>query len=303
MHILATTFCLLVVGATVTAQQSGDTKPKPAAQRLVLRIEPAALGSPVPRVTDKEAAPALAKVKAWEGRKVTWSLDGTVLPNRKDAEAALDRAARDPKNLRDSKHQPGEREPVPVRLEPGDGARWCEVITAYDMLLTAGFREVQIEDVPTPWFVPRSVAEPILDDGVLVVPRMVFNEPDDRPEAGRPTFDVHQDGRIVLGDKVLFTWMPGKADDLTALRAHLLALRKDLVADGHLQVRAYDGEKRLDMPCLVRADLWTEWRDVRRLLMFVTLPEFGFWKLHPAVAEMEYEPKLRGGWRVPKAAK
>lgn len=33
MHILATTLCLLVAGATVTAQQSGDTRPKPAVQR------------------------------------------------------------------------------------------------------------------------------------------------------------------------------------------------------------------------------------------------------------------------------
>ena len=303
MHILATTLCLLVAGATVTAQQSGDTKPKPAANQLVLRIELTAPGSPVPRVTDKDAAPALAKVKAWDGRKVSWRLDGTALPNLKAAEAALHRAARDPKNLRDSQYRPGQREPVPVRLEPGDGTRWGEVLTAYDMLLSAGFQDVQLEDVPTPWFVPRAVMEPILDDGVLVVPKMVFCEPDDRPEAGRPTFDVHQDGRIVQGDKVLFTWTPGKADDLTALREHLLALRKQLVANGHLQVRAYDGEKRLDMPFLVRADLWTEWHDVRRLLKLVTLPEIGFWKLHPAVAEMEYEPKLRGGWRVTKTAK
>jgi len=302
MHTLATTLCLLVAAA-VTAQQSGGTRPKPAAHRLVLRIELGAPGSPVARVTDKDAAPALAKVKAWEGRKVSWRLDGAALANRQDAEAALHRAARDPKNLRDSEHQPGQREPVPVRLEPGDGTRWCEVLTAYDMLLAAGFQEVQLEDVPTPWFVPRSVMEPVLDDGVLVVPRMVFCEPDDRPEPGRATFDVHQDGRIVLGDKVLFTWTPGKADDVTALRQQLLAMRKDLVADGRLQVCPYDGEKRLDMPFLVRADLWTEWRDVRRLLVLVTSPEVGFWKLHPAVTEMEYEPKLRGGWRVPKTAK
>lgn len=161
MHIVATILCLLVAPATVTAQQSGDTRPKPAANQLVLRIELAAPGSPVPRVTDKDAAPALAKVKAWDGRKVSWRLDGTVLPNRKDAEAALHRAARDPKNLRDSQHRPGQREPVPVRLEPGDGTRWGEVLTAYDMLLSAGFQDVQLEDVPTPWFVPRAVMEPI----------------------------------------------------------------------------------------------------------------------------------------------
>lgn len=303
MHILATTLCLLVASATVTAQQSGDTRPKPAANRLVLRIELAAPGSPVPRVTGKDAAPALAKVNAWDGRKVSWRLDGTALPDRKAAEAALGRAARDPKNLRDSQDQPGKRELVPVRLEPGDGARWGEVLTAYDMLLAAGFQEVQLEDVPTPWFVPRAVMEPIVDDGVLVVPCMAFHEPDDRPEADRPTFDVHQDGRIAQGDKVLFTWTPGKADDLTALREHLLALRKELMADGHLQVRAYDGEKRLDMPFLLRADLWTEWRDVRRLLHLATAPEIGFWKLYAAVAETDFEPKLRAGWRVPKTGK
>jgi hypothetical protein len=129
---------------------------------------------------------------------------------------------------------------------------------------------------------------------------MLFSEPDDRPEPGRPTFDVHQDGRIETAATVMFRWVPGKADDLTALREHLLALRKELVAGGRLQVRPYDGEKRLDMPFLVRADLWTEWRDVRRLLMLLTAPEIGFWKFHPAVAEMEYEPKLRSGWRVPK---
>ena len=303
MNLVATSLCLLVAIAPITAQQPGDTVPKPPVARLVLRIELLAPGSPVPRITDKEAAPALAEVKAWEGRKVTWHLDGTALANRKDAEVALQRAVNDPNNHRDSQHRPGQREPVPVRLEPGDGTRWCEVLTTYDMLLSAGFMEVQLADVPTPWFVPMSVDEPVVDDGALVVPKMVFSEPDDRPVAGRPTFDVHQDGRIVLDDKVLFTWKAGKEDDLTALREHLLMLRKELQAGGHLQVRTYDGEKRLDMPFLVRADLWTEWRDVRRLLMIVTLPEIGFWKLQPAVAETEYEPKLRGGWRVPKAAK
>ncbi|MCC7398143.1 MAG: hypothetical protein IT455_13835 [Planctomycetes bacterium] len=302
MHSLATTCCLLFV-APIAAQEPEARRQAQPAQRLVLHVELLSPGAPVPRIADEHAPPALAKVRTWQGRKIAWRLDGAAITNQKDAAAALHRAATDPKNHRDSKHRPGTREPLPLRVEPADGLRWGEVLATYDMALAAGFEELQFEDVPTPWFVPRSVMEPILDDGVLVVPKVIYSEPDDRPEAGRPTFDVHQDGRIVHDEAVLFVWTAGKEDDLGALRKRLLELRQGLIADGRLRVRAYDGEKRLDMPLLVRADLWTEWRDVRRLLMLATSPEIGFWQLQAAGTEVEYEPKLRSGWRPPESTK
>lgn len=296
MQHLATIFCLLFV-VPIAAQEPAAKRQAPPAPRLVLRVELLSPGAPVPRLADEHAPPALAKVRTWQGRKIAWRLDGAAISDRKDAEVALRRAVADPKHQRVSQHRPGEQEPVPLVIEPGDGLRWGEVLATYDMATAAGFQELRLDDVPTPWLVPRSVMEPILDDGVLVVPHVFYSEPDDEPEVGRPTFDVHQDGRIVHDDGVLFTWTPGKEDDLSALRKRLLELRQGLVAGGHLQVRAFDGEKRLDVPFLVRADLWAEWRDVRRLLLLATSPEIGFWKLQPAGAEFEYEPKLRSGWR------
>lgn len=290
------------VGAgCLVAQQPAAKAVQP--KSLVLRIEVAAAGSAVPRIAGKDVPPALAKVRTWEGRKLTWRLGDDAVTSE-HIELALLGAGQDPKHRLDDKAGEAEasRRLVPLRIEPADGVRWGEVLRAYDMAMTAGFQELQFPDLVTVSFIAQSVSEPVVDDGVLVVPKAVFSMPDDLPEEGRPTFDVHQDGRIVHNGGVVFSPAPGRPDDVAALRERLIELRKSLVAAGRLRQR-FDGEKRLGVPFLVRADLWAEWRDVRRLLLLATAPEIGFWQLQPAVGDFDYEPKLRSGWRPPKTGR
>ncbi len=283
---------IVLLAATLSAQvPQPEAKPAPA---LVVRIECAAPGSPVPRTTDPKAPAAARKARRWEGRKLVWHIgDTTKLDTLADVERELLRIARDPKSLRDSVDQPGRKELLPVLLRPDDDARWCDVAQAVDAAMAAGFVDVSLEGAGTPWLVPKMIDHPLLDAGAMIVPKALFHEPDDRPHRLRPVFEVHQDSRIVVNGATLFTWVAGKADDLEPLRARLAELRADLVAKGYLVKRPSDRREVLDLPFLVCADVWTEWRDVRRLLQMVTDPSVGFWKLEVGVAEIDFEAKLR----------
>jgi hypothetical protein len=293
---------IALLAASLRAQvPQPETKPAPT---LVVRIECAAPGSPVPRTTDPKAPAAALRARRWEGRKLVWHIGDTLkVDTLVGLERELRRIAQDPASMRDSVDQPGKKELLPVLLRPGDDARWCDVTQSFDVAMMAGFYAISIDGAGTPWFVPKMVDHPLLDAGALIVPKVLFNEPDDRPDPRRPVFEVHQDGRIVVDGVTLFTWVAGKADDLEPLRARLAELRADLVARGHLVKRPSDRREMLDVPLLVCADVWTEWRDVRRLLQVVTDPSVGFWKLEVGVAEFDYEAKLRDATKATPAEK
>lgn len=278
-----------------------ETKPAPA---LVVRIECAAPGSPVPRTTDPNAPAAALKARRWEGRKLVWHLGDTLkIDTLVGLERELRRIAQDPESMRDRVDQPGKKELLPVLLRPGDDARWCDVMQSFDAAMAAGFVDVSLDGAGTPWLVPKMVDHPLRDAGAMIVPKVVFNEPDDRPHPLRPVFEVHQDSRIVVDGATLFTWVAGKADDLEPLRARLAELRADLVAKGHLVKRPGDRREMLDVPFLICVDVWTEWRDVRRLLQMVTDPSVGLWKFEVGVAEFDHEAKLRDATKATPAEK
>lgn len=282
-------FAVMALFAFASAQE-----PKPAAKPpapLVLRIECTAPGSPVPRIAEPSTETA-ARVRLWEGRELAWHIGAGKVGTRKALATELKRIAQDPKFRYEPALEPGRECPVPLRIQPGHDVRWGDVTEAFDAAFDAGFVEILLEGVDTSYFVPKSVDHPVLDEGVLIVPKMVWNEPDDRPHPRRPIFDVHQDGRITHDGDTLFTWVAGKTDDLEPLRVRLLALRKDLVAKGHL-VRRFDELQKLDVPFLVRADRWTEWRDVRRLMVEVVDEKIGFWKCEWGTSEWDHEARMR----------
>lgn len=105
----------------------------------------------------------------------------------------------------------------------------------------------------------------------------------------------------MVNGATMFTWVAGKADDLKPLRTRLAELRAALVAEGELVERPSDRREVLDVPFLVCADVWTEWRDVRRLLQMVTDPSVGFWKFEVGVAEFDFEAKLRDATKATPA--
>jgi hypothetical protein len=275
--------------AFAAAQEPKASAKSPAP--LVFRIECTVPGSPVPRIAEPSTETA-ARVRRWEGRELAWHIGTGKVGTKKALTTELKRIAQDPKFRYEPALEPGRECPVPLRIQPGDDVRWGDVTEAFDAAFDAGFVEVALEGVSTTYFVPKTVDHPILDEGVLIVPKMVFHEPDDRPHPRRPIFDVHQDGRITHDGDTLFTWVAGKTDDLEPLRARLRALREDLVAKGHL-VRRFDDLQKLDVTFLVRADRWTEWRDVRRLMVEVLDEKIGFWKCEWAAAEFDFEAKMR----------
>lgn len=291
---------IVLLAATLSVQvPQPETKPAPA---LVVRIECAAPGSPVPRTTDPKAPAAALRARRWEGRKLVWHIGDTMkLDTLADCERELRRIARDPKSVRESVDQPGTKELLPVLLRPDDDARWCDVTQAVDAAIAAGFEEISLDGAGTPWLMLKMIDRPVRDAGAMIVPKAVFHQPDDNPYSLRPVFEVHQDSRIVVNGATMFTWVAGKADDLKPLRARLAELRAALVAKGELVERPSDRREVLDVPFLVCADVWTEWRDVRRLLQMVTDPGVGFWKFEVGVAEFDFEAKLRDATKATPA--
>lgn len=278
----------------VVASPAQSPKPAPVpVKAIVVQVLCANEGTPVPRVTGKDLPDGLARARRWEGRKLAWVVGEKKFDTREGLERELHNLAMAPASLRDSVAEPGAKELVPLLIKPGDSARWRDLVETWDACQAAAFSKIQLEGVETWYIVPKSVDEPVTGRGELIVPKAVFNEPDDNPDSLRPTFAVHQDGRIVHDGATLFRWVAGKEDDLEPLRARMRELRATLVEDGELVKRPEDGREVLNMPFLVRADQWAEWRDVRRLITVATDPKIGFWKLELAVGDLDHDAKLR----------
>jgi len=295
--VLAVPFVVAMVAlaSPASSQETAQPKaPKPI-DVVVVAIDCKAEGTAVARVADADPKEALAKAKVWVERELQWRVQGGAGLDHRGVQAKLEALVRSAEVLRDDPDSPGKKVPVPLRIEPGHGARWNDVVRTFDLALQNGLTEIQLQDVDTIYIVPKEIDAPVAEHGALIVPRAIFHEPDDAPDPLRPVFDVHQDGRILHGDDVLFRWEPAKAEDLAPLNARLGELRKDLVGKGHLKERSVAGkvQKVLDMPFLVRADKWAEWRDVRRVIERALDPAAGFWKLEIGLTELDHEAKLR----------
>jgi hypothetical protein len=295
--VLTVPFCVAITslaGPAICQEKPQPATPKPL-DVVVVAIDCKAEGAAMARVPDANPDEALAKARAWDDRELQWRVQGGAGLDPRGVKAKLEALARSAEALRDDPDAPGNKILVPLRIEPGHGSRWNDVVRTVDLALQTGWNEVQLQGVDTIYTLPKAIDAPVAGHGALIVPRAIFSEPDDRPEPLRPVFDVHQDGRILHGDDVLFQWVPAKAEDLAPLNARLGELRKDLVGKGHLKERSVAGkvQKVLDVPFLVRADKWAEWSDVRRVIARALDPAHGFWKLELGVTELDHETKLR----------
>lgn len=267
---------------------------EPAAKEPVtidLKMELAAPGVAVPR--RMQGAGATARANAWEGRRIAWRLDDRRAASTDEMKDLLEAAIGNRANWNPDPRNEGKLAPPVLRIAPDHDTRWCDLVTAFDAAIAAGFQEMGFTGVALRHLMPKAVDEPIVDGGALVVPDNVFNEPDDGPDRDRPVFDVQQDGRITEGGRTLFTAQPG-TEDLEPLQKRLRELRAALEAGGRLEkVEGHAGQ--LGVPILVRADKWADWRDVRRLLQEAMAPEVGFWRIQIAVAATDVEAPLRAG--------
>lgn len=232
--------------------------------------------------------------KRWSKRELQWRIGERVFTEQVEVEKELLRIARDPAFLRVPPDAPDTKELLPLVLEAEPDVRWCEILRVWDAANNAGFAEWRLAGVDTFWFMPKSVDEPVRDGGATIVPCAVFNQPDDGPEPGRTEVYVRQNGDLVIGDRVVFTSRVGQKEDLQQLRETLRQIRAAMEQDGHVGARPVDQRRGINLPVLVVADMWCEWRDVRRLLACLTEPEVGFWKLEVAVADFDLEARMAG---------
>lgn len=134
----------------------------------------------------------------------------------------------------------------------------------------------------------------------LILPRAVYQEPDEKPDPDRPIINVLQDGTVVYNQVVKYS---PKDDGKNYKKIHdmLLAIREAGVASKKLklvdEVIGARTIKLIDNPILIRADKWTEWHYVGEIMKQCSQPEIAFWKVELAMSEQDKETKEKNPMR------
>ncbi len=126
----------------------------------------------------------------------------------------------------------------------------------------------------------------------LILPRAVFQEPDDKPPENRPIINVLQNGSVVYNQAVAYDpKVHGK--NYAPIKELLLNIRKVGLATKKLHLKEENiGGKMvplIDDPILIRADKWTEWHFVGEIMKQCSQPEIAFWKVELAMSENDKE--------------
>lgn len=132
----------------------------------------------------------------------------------------------------------------------------------------------------------------------LILPRAIYQEPDEKPPEHRPIINVLQNGSVIYNQKVAYDpAVHGK--NYQPIHDLLLNIRTAGLAQKHLTLKPENiGGKMVDLidePILIRADKWTEWHYVGKVMEQCAKPEAAFWKLELAMSEVDKEtqPKKR----------
>lgn len=132
----------------------------------------------------------------------------------------------------------------------------------------------------------------------LILPRAVFQEPDDKPPENRPIINILQNGAVVYNQEVKYDpdvhgrdfRNPASAKPIKDL---LLFIREKGLDQKKLKLVTEDiGGKKvslIDDPILIRADKWTEWNYVGEVMKQCSMPDVAFWKVELAMSEQDKE--------------
>lgn len=126
----------------------------------------------------------------------------------------------------------------------------------------------------------------------LILPRAVYQEPDDKPPENRPIINVLQNGSVVFEKQVAYDpAVHGK--NFAPIKQLLLDIRQQGLNTGRLKLKEEDiGGKMvplIDDPILIRADKWTEWHYIGEIMKQCSQPEIAFWKVELAMSEQDKE--------------
>lgn len=129
----------------------------------------------------------------------------------------------------------------------------------------------------------------------LVLPRAVFQEPDEKPPENRPIINVLQNGSVVYNKEVVFDPTDPKKSNVGLIKQLLIDIRKDGLLNKRLKLVTENlGGKPvqlIDDPILLRADKWTEWHYIGEIMKQCSQPEIAFWKVELALSEQDKETK------------
>jgi biopolymer transport protein ExbD len=126
----------------------------------------------------------------------------------------------------------------------------------------------------------------------LILPRAVYQQPDESPPEGRPILNVLQNGTVIFEGTVYYD--PIKhGTNYAPIKELLLQIRKIGEATKKLKFTEEDigGKmvKLIDDPILIRADKWTEWHYVGEIMKQCSQPEIAFWKVELALSDQDKE--------------
>lgn len=288
---------LIAFAALFTAELRPQPSTPPIRDTLQLRARVAAPGQATPRyelppLEDSRPDPRFVPVM-WRDRRIEWLLGASKTPLR-DRDAVrmkLESTYDDRASWVPDPRSPGQIKPAPVTLRADPDVAWGEVVAMMDMVMAAGFNEIYLEGVSTGYLIPRA-GEPFLRGGELVLPICQYCEPDEPEfESDRSTVELLQNREV----RVDSTPLTG-----TALHERLVALRSEAEEADAMRMFRPDEPPRIDRPVLFRADVWAAWVDVQQTLQLLTRADVGFWKLHLACAEENWEAQARAGERALK---
>lgn len=127
----------------------------------------------------------------------------------------------------------------------------------------------------------------------LVLPRAVFQEPDDKPGANRPIINVLQNGSVIHNKDVIFDPTDPSKSDIRRIKQLLVDIRAQGLINKTLKLATemIGGKpvQLIDDPILIRADKWTEWNYIGEIMKQCSQPEIAFWKVELALSEHDKE--------------
>lgn len=127
----------------------------------------------------------------------------------------------------------------------------------------------------------------------LILPKAEYAVPDDKPPEVRPILNIMQDGRVLYKRNTIYD-PATQGQNFTELERQLVHFRENLARDKTEEPIGPGGKMVtvVNDPILIRADKWTEWHYVGKVMEQCAKPSVAFWKLELAMSEIDKEERM-----------
>lgn len=264
----------LLAAAPLRAQE-------PPAPKIDVKIVCENWGEPRPRTApDAGAAAEDGAAFVLVDHRVRWEIGPSRFRSLKSVGAELAGLLRNPKVG-----------PMPVLIQPGPSVCVGDVVLTYDLVREAGFTDVRVGLWNLEFALCRVAAD--ADEAPHFIPPASEKTPAEKVRAWNPKITFRQHGRIELDGEVIYA--PDQEKSLAEAGRELLS---KLLAEarGRGLVR-FDPTKDpprevMHEPLLIRADKWTEWHYVSKVLEQCSATDATFPGFRLGVTEKDGEEEL-----------